>query len=668
MNDKDILAAIQPSISRGGEMTILSTPRGRANQFWEIWEDKSRAFSQHKAPWWICPDPMYRKMVKRIQKSMIDLDFRQEYCCFAPGTLVHCIDGYKPIEEITTDDLVLTHKGRFRNVLKTLSRKYSGKLCRIRSYHNLHFPMLVTPEHPILTESGFKKASEISEDDRISYIHPEHVNKITIFKRDDFVDKYNYGFRSKWLKFVPEKFKFDAELAELCGWYLAEGSTGSKMRQVAFSLGYTEMEHALRIQHLLKKVFCVDSKIRERGSALNVICNCKILANFFKQFGPNSREKFLPEFVKNSTISVKSAFLKAYTNGDGWEDEKHYSIATASLRLALDVNNLCLQLGYTPSIKKAMHTFSFDMRTPQERPIYQISFSKNKDDAGKKFKNNASGRSFRVRDCDVTDYDGVVYNLEVEEDNTYSVINATVHNCDPCELDLAFFTRALLDPVINPDARYVESMETKNHVVMGIDFGKKVSSTVITVAEREDDMVYIRRQEELRHMPYDYNLPGETQLKRVAYLDRALDVDEINIDATGVGVRLEEDMRRIFGAKVNPVIFTNKDKEIMITNLRLLCEKRGIELVDDAEFISQLLSLERDYTPSGMVSYKHVKGKRDDRVWSACLAVKDMLSPDTSLDCEFGDTSFAKKLHDHLDAGREYELSESRIENIISPW
>jgi phage FluMu gp28-like protein len=320
MNDKDILAAIQPSISRGGEMTILSTPRGRANQFWDIWEDSSRAFSQHKAPWWICPDSAYRKMVKRIQKSMIDLDFRQEYCC------------------------------------------------------------------------------------------------------------------------------------------------------------------------------------------------------------------------------------------------------------------------------------------------------------------------------------------------------------DPCELDLAFFTRDLLNPVINTEARYVESLETKNHVVMGIDFGKRVSSTVITVAERDEDMVYIRRQEELRNMPYDYNLPGETQLKRIAYLERSLDVDEINIDATGVGVRLEEDMRRLFGAKVNPVVFTNKEKEIMITNLRLLCEKRGIELVDDAEFISQLLSLERDYTPSGMIRYKHVKGKRDDRVWSACLAVKDMLSPDASLDCEFGKTSFAKQVHDHLDAGREYELSETRIENITSPW
>jgi len=454
----------------------------------------------------------------------------------------------------------------------------------------------------------------------------------------------------------------------LCGWYVAEGCRTASGRAIQFTLSVNEEKECFRIQELIRKIFCVESKIYRRGPCLNVVCNCKIIANFFSQFGDLARNKYLPRFLKDSSCECKTSFLASYTNGDGWEDSEHYSITTASLQLMLDVKDICLQLGYTPSLKESSHRFEYDGRNSPETTVYQISFSKNKSDIGKKFKITNVGRDFRVRSIDVAEYSGNVYNLEVEEDNTYNTVYATVHNCDPCELDLAFFTRALLDPVINPDARYVESMETKNHVVMGIDFGKKVSSTVITVAEREDDMVYIRRQEELRHMPYDYNLPGETQLKRVAYLDRALDVDEINIDATGVGVRLEEDMRRIFGAKVNPVIFTNKDKEIMITNLRLLCEKRGIELVDDAEFISQLLSLERDYTPSGMVSYKHVKGKRDDRVWSACLAVKDMLSPDTSLDCEFGDTSFAKKLHDHLDAGREYELSESRIENIISPW
>jgi len=227
--------------------------------------------------------------------------------------------------------------------------------------------------------------------------------------------------------------------------------------------------------------------------------------------------------------------------------------------------------------------------------------------------------------------------------------------CNPCSDDLAFFTRDLLDPVINPEAKYLTKLDSKNEVVMGIDFGKKVSSTAITIAERCGDMVKIRLQDELKHMPYDFNLPGMTQLKHIARLNADFNVTEIKIDATGVGVRIEEDMWRLFGAKVTPIIFTNKEKEILITNFKILCEKRGIELVDDPEFISQLLSLERDYTPSGMMRYKHVHGKRDDRVWSACLATRDMLSPDVQLDYSYGQTSVTHTMH----AGIYAEESET---------
>lgn len=203
--------------------------------------------------------------------------------------------------------------------------------------------------------------------------------------------------------------------------------------------------------------------------------------------------------------------------------------------------------------------------------------------------------------------------------------------CDPSISDMAFFTRELLKWVINYDAHYLSGLESQNKTVMGIDFGKRVSSTAITITERCEDAVKIRFQEELRNMPYDFEV-GEksSQLRRIANLNDVFNVDEINIDATGVGVRLEEDMRRLFGAKVESVIFSSKTKEILITNFKILCEKHDIELVNDAEFISQLLSLEREVLPSGNVRYKHIKSKKDDRVWSAALAVKDMASSDSS--------------------------------------
>jgi len=222
--------------------------------------------------------------------------------------------------------------------------------------------------------------------------------------------------------------------------------------------------------------------------------------------------------------------------------------------------------------------------------------------------------------------------------------------CDPSVSDMAFFTRELLREVVNPQAQYRTRLDTQNQVVMGVDFGKRVSSTAVTIAERCPDKVRIRFQAELRNMPYDFEAGAKaTQLRKIADWNDAFNVDEINIDATGVGVRLEEDMRRLFGAKVESVIFSSKNKEIMITNLKILCEKQGIELVDDLEFIAQLLALEKDVTPSGNIRYKHIKGKKDDRVWSAALAVKDMVNADTSGGYVLGDETYVVGVNKHLD-------------------
>lgn len=220
----------------------------------------------------------------------------------------------------------------------------------------------------------------------------------------------------------------------------------------------------------------------------------------------------------------------------------------------------------------------------------------------------------------------------------------------PSISDMAFFTREMLQQVVNTEASYLDKLETKNRVVMGIDFGRRVSSTAITVAEQGPDLVRIRLQKELRNMPYDFAVGDKcTQLREIAHINDVFNVDEINIDATGVGIRLEEDMRRLFGAKVEPVVFTLKTKEVLITNLKILCEKQGVELVDDTEFISQLLSLEKNITPAGNITYKHIKGKKDDRVWSAALAVKDMLTQDSGGGYAYGDDAYFVKINKHLD-------------------
>jgi phage FluMu gp28-like protein len=80
LNDKEIFSAIQPSISRGGKMTVVSTPFGRANTYYEIW-DTHPLYTKHKIPWFECPDPKYVEGVKQDKKDMDEIEFSQEYEC-----------------------------------------------------------------------------------------------------------------------------------------------------------------------------------------------------------------------------------------------------------------------------------------------------------------------------------------------------------------------------------------------------------------------------------------------------------------------------------------------------------------------------------------------------------------------------------------------------------
>jgi len=54
-------------------------------------------------------------------------------------------------------------------------------------------------------------------------------------------------------------------------------------------------------------------------------------------------------------------------------------------------------------------------------------------------------QSFKIQKIEPSLYKGKVFNLEVEEDNSYVTKSFVVHNCDPTRADTAFFDRILVD-------------------------------------------------------------------------------------------------------------------------------------------------------------------------------------------------------------------------------
>lgn len=106
--------------------------------------------------------------VKKIdEKTMPDFDILcAGFPCFVSGTLVLTNSGYKKIEDVSLEDQLLTHTGKFQKILNLQSKSYTGKLYHISVTKDT---IICTEEHPFYVrkeneEPEWKKASEITKD------------------------------------------------------------------------------------------------------------------------------------------------------------------------------------------------------------------------------------------------------------------------------------------------------------------------------------------------------------------------------------------------------------------------------------------------------------------------------------------------------------------------
>lgn len=53
--DEDVFRAVQPTVSQGGSVTVLSTPNGRTNLFYLMWAGELGEWSKHLVHWRDCP-------------------------------------------------------------------------------------------------------------------------------------------------------------------------------------------------------------------------------------------------------------------------------------------------------------------------------------------------------------------------------------------------------------------------------------------------------------------------------------------------------------------------------------------------------------------------------------------------------------------------------------
>ena len=158
-----------------------------------------------------------------------------------------------------------------------------------------------------------------------------------------------------------------------------------------------------------------------------------------------SKERTLPDWIFGLSNNHIIEFLKGLFNGDGHWDKRSLRYTTASLNLANQVVYLLQKLGVVSRIYTAVLPNAWDKNKTVIRHTVVLStgcFSKaqlltDKIPADIKVKRKINFKwwvdekycYYPITEIKNIEYDDYVYNIGVEEDNTYVANNIVVHNC-----------------------------------------------------------------------------------------------------------------------------------------------------------------------------------------------------------------------------------------------
>lgn len=403
--------------------------------------------------------------------------------CMHPGTHVVTKNGVKKVSELREGDEVLTHTGEFKRVIQPLKREHRGKLLVIKAYGAI--PVKVTPEHMVwvlkqirhkshysdgrqviwwefegpewMTAQELKERLESETDPKVSYMLLQPIPKRSIeatkipLRKEVYVVN-QHGKTNKLhpsVRRTPEFLPINFETARLIGLWIAEGST-SKTGAIIFNIGSHEEEITKFLLDIIPRYFPranVVVRDHERNRRTVRFCNKRFAEWLREKVGHQAHKKTIPEeLLFSGNREVKLGLLRGLIEGDGYirKDAKsranYISYTTTSPSLAYQIQLLLASLGYVSSVDVAIREGGIGKT---RKPLYTVkvsgkSYYKLLEELG--FESPPMGNRtynvnkiwngyllLKVRSIEEEGYEGDVYNLEVEGDESYSV-GFIVHN------------------------------------------------------------------------------------------------------------------------------------------------------------------------------------------------------------------------------------------------
>jgi helicase len=356
------------------------------------------------------------------------------YYCFPDDVLVRVKGGFfKKINEIKKGNIVLTAEGNLKKVLHVFNRDYDGDLCKLVFWG--HNDFRCTPEHPILTDVGYIPAKELKNGDFVcvTKAKPTRKNKMLF---DDVVKNHEYSRNNIGIKYKsnttsidvqppPKEIILNYEAGRLFGLYAAEGHSHPSFG-ACWSFGSHEGETLVReTVGLIKTVLGVDARIHNIKKSVSQVEIRGIHWRLFfgRLFGSHSYNKTVKKFLSCSD-SFKEGLFYGWLDGDGHKRRNEIVGKTVSREMGYEMFSIASDLGMCPT----MYVEYPNQNQKTRLPVYRVCIPTG--EGASRFRLIKNGVVYRkVKSINYERYVGKVYNLEVEENNSYTANCIGVHNC-----------------------------------------------------------------------------------------------------------------------------------------------------------------------------------------------------------------------------------------------
>ena len=372
--------------------------------------------------------------------------------CGLAGSMVRVRDGEKPIEETEIGDEVLTHRGRFRRVRDTMQRRFEGPIFRITFAGEGYRSLAVTPRHPLLVARRerpnehnrafapeWKEAWEVREGDYLAV--PAAIDPGLAppsWGEDVTVGRGRHAAVAERVEVA-----LTPAMCRVMGLYVAEGTVSANTSYLTFDSAGEEREQRELVRTVIGEAFGIEPweyAYAERDGRSLRFSSVRAARFFAQAFGRTTPELRIPDWVFSLDDDCRAAFVRGLYEGEGHYNAsaRRYRINQTNQDVAQRLRELLLSLGIRATLSRSG-------RQEPRRPMWQLVVCSADNDL---FETDVLERAadpptarkadvvlsggycwMPIRSIEEIQANCTVYNLSVEDDESYVMEGVVSHNC-----------------------------------------------------------------------------------------------------------------------------------------------------------------------------------------------------------------------------------------------